>query len=130
VRDLIENPAGLPVTECQQLQGLGEICGAVLQTLQNCLQQQSASACLALPGAISTELCKVAPLPGVCPAAGGTTGGTGGTTNPLQDAIDQLGLSGLGRAATGAGPSKPTYRDLMRSYDPDLVALLVPGVTR
>ncbi|RJS46351.1 MCE family protein [Nocardioides cavernaquae] len=131
VRDLIENPAGLPVPECQQLQGLGEICGAVLRSLQNCLQQQSASACLALPGAITTELCKLAPLPGVCPAAGGTSGGTtGGTTNPLQDVIDQLGLPGLGRAATGTVPSKPTYRDLMRSYDPDLVALLVPGVTR
>jgi phospholipid/cholesterol/gamma-HCH transport system substrate-binding protein len=135
VKDLMEHPSGLPVTECQQLQGLGELCGAVLQNLQNCLQQQTASACLALPDAITSTLCQSAPLPGVCPATGGTTGGTGGTggtTDPLGDLANQLGLPGLGRAATGDATKRtgPTYQDLMRSYDPDLVALLVPGVTQ
>lgn len=129
VKDLITNPPGLPVTECVQLQGLGELCGAVLQNLQNCLQQQAATACLALPGAISSELCKVAPLPGVCPTAGGTSGGTSGGTTPLQELVEQLNLPSLGRAGTGP-VQKPTYGDLMRAYDPDLVALLVPGVTR
>jgi phospholipid/cholesterol/gamma-HCH transport system substrate-binding protein len=129
VRNLITNPPGLPVPECAQIPGLGELCGAVLQNLQNCLQQQTATACLALPGAITTELCKIAPLPGVCPTAGGTSGGATGGTDPLQELLDQLQLPSLGRAATGQA-EQTTYGELMTSYDPDLVALLVPGVAR
>lgn len=72
-------------------------------------------------------LCGTIALPLVCPS-GATSGSTGGSTNPLQPLQD--GLNSLLRTAPDQPTTRVSYRDLMRSYDPDLVSLLVPGVAQ
>ncbi|GGO92144.1 hypothetical protein GCM10011584_27860 [Nocardioides phosphati] len=77
------------------------------------------------PGGGGTlPLCGTIQLPVLCPS--GTSGGTT-STNPL----DQItgSLPKLLRSAPGQ-TTRVSYRDLMKRYDPDLVALLVPGVAR
>ncbi len=81
-----------------------------------------------LPGGGGTTLplCGTVALPVLCPS-GSTSGSTGSTSpNLLQQLQDGLKL---GRTAPGE-TARVSYADLMRSYDPDLVSLLVPGVAR
>jgi phospholipid/cholesterol/gamma-HCH transport system substrate-binding protein len=75
-------------------------------------------------GGTTLPLCGTIALPVLCPS--GTSSGGTTSTNPL-DQITNI-LPKL-RPAPGA-PSRVSYRDLMKSYDPDLVSLLVPGVAR
>jgi phospholipid/cholesterol/gamma-HCH transport system substrate-binding protein len=70
-------------------------------------------------------------------SGGGTggSGGDGGSDGPLDGTLDGLGLgrAGVGDLTAGAGSrgtagSGPTVGELMETYDPALVSLLVPGV--
>ncbi|HSX66416.1 hypothetical protein, partial [Nocardioides sp.] len=69
-------------------------------------------------------LCDVVALPLLC-ATKTTSGGTT-STNPL----DQLTKNLPKLRGAPEQTARVSYADLMRSYDPDLVALLVPGVAR
>lgn len=107
---------------------LSKLCKGALAAIEKCYANPSLANCNLLPAALKDTLCDTAPLPLLCGTGGGTSGGgaTGGT--PLENLQDALGGL-LGRAAP-AGGDRPTYGDLMEQYDPDLVSLLVPGVTR
>lgn len=104
---------------------LSKLCQGGLDAITKCYTTPNATNCNPL-APIADVLCAAAPLPGLCPGATTTSGGST-TTSPLQQLQDQLGNI-LKRPAPGAG--KATYGDLMAAYDPDLVTLLVPGVAR
>lgn len=74
-------------------------------------------------GGGTLPLCDAISLPILCPTR--TTSGTT-STNPL----DKLTSSLPKLRGAPEQTSRVSYADLMRSYDPDLVALLVPGVAR
>lgn len=75
-------------------------------------------------GGGTLPLCDVVALPLLC-ATKTTSGGTT-STNPL----DQLTKNLPKLRGAPEQTARVSYADLMRSYDPDLVALLVPGVAR
>jgi len=111
---------------------LDELCKGAVAAIQKCLRNPSQRNCQGLPNAVIKRICKNRPNDPICGLLG-DTGGNGPNvpvpTNPVPS------IPGVPRA--GYGPTDgwsargPTMGELMRVYDPDLVALLVPGmVTR
>jgi phospholipid/cholesterol/gamma-HCH transport system substrate-binding protein len=145
---------GLPCTTLSNLPGgvslddlldLPNLCAGVSDALTLCANQPSARNCAGIPNRVLNQLCRSLKLPLLCNLGNvlgaGNAGGGGGVVLPeLPDlgvggVIDELGLGGLlGRAAFDPGsPSRgpqagdgPTMEQLMKTYDPGLVAMLVP----
>jgi phospholipid/cholesterol/gamma-HCH transport system substrate-binding protein len=145
---------GLPCTMLSNLPGgvslddlldLPNLCAGVSDALTLCANQPSARTCAGIPQRVLNQMCRSLKLPLLCNlgnvlGAGNAGGGGGGVVLPeLPDGvggvIDELGLGGLlGRAAfdpgsTARGPRAgdgPTMEQLMTTYDPGLVAMLVP----
>lgn len=134
---------GLPLDECLKLSDipqsgplppLDQLCEKAGKAVQTCLQQQSVDACAGLPGAVIAEVCKGASLPLLCGSDGSGGLPSGSSGGPLGDLTGGLGglLGGSPRAPMGPAaidPERgPTLAQLMDTYDPGLVALLVPGM--
>jgi phospholipid/cholesterol/gamma-HCH transport system substrate-binding protein len=129
---LSQGPVGGECIKLSDIKGgavdLSKLCQGALDAIAKCYANPSLATCNLLPPALKDTLCDTAPLPLLCGrTSGGTSGGSTGGGTPLQNLQDALG--GLLRPAPGS-ERRPTYGDLMEHYDPDLVALLVPGVTR
>jgi phospholipid/cholesterol/gamma-HCH transport system substrate-binding protein len=114
-----------------------DLCKGAAKKIQKCIDNPSPKNCEGVPRAIvkrvAKSICDDRPNNPLCdllpdgPLAGtGSTGGDGPTLPPIP------GLPRAGFGSTDAGSNRgPTVGDLMKVYDPDLVALLVPGmVTR
>ncbi|MDP2774072.1 MAG: MCE family protein [Nocardioides sp.] len=121
------------------LPDLSNLCVAANEAIQACLDNPTPANCADLPGAVINAVCEDVPIPVLCPAGGGGGGGGGGIPDlPGLPPLPDLPLGGLGgllnRPAFTAGqadPSSargPTMGQLMESYDPALVSLLVPGM--
>jgi phospholipid/cholesterol/gamma-HCH transport system substrate-binding protein len=139
-----------PVKVCTKLKDLPDdtpigklpqnLCKAAAKKINRCIKHPSPKNCEGVPTAIvkrvAKSVCQARPnnplcdvLPGPLGGAGGGGGGSGGGGVPLPP------IPGLPRVGYGPTDSMsargPTMGDLSRAYDPDLVALLVPGmVTR
>jgi phospholipid/cholesterol/gamma-HCH transport system substrate-binding protein len=145
---------GLPCTMLSNLPGgvslddllaLPNLCAGVSETLTRCANQPSQRTCADVPQRVLNTLCKSLKLPLLCnfgnvlgganASGGGGGAGLGGLGDGLGGVLDGLGIGGLlGRAAfdpgssTGRAPqtgSGPTMEQMMQSYDPGLVSLLV-----
>ncbi len=156
VTDLPDVP-GVPCTPLDALPDplpvdLPNLCQGAQDAIATCVNDPSVATCKGLPGAVIDVVCASVdlPLPVLCPDGTGGGGGGGGDLPlpelpdlPLPDLpLPDLpgGLGGLlGRTAVGAQgatdtePSAvdgrgPTYGELMESYDPALVNLLIPGM--
>jgi phospholipid/cholesterol/gamma-HCH transport system substrate-binding protein len=114
-------------------QDLQDLCERAAAKLQKCIDNPSAKNCRGLPDVLVEAACADAPNNPLCdvvlPGGGGAGGGDGGGDGPT--------LPPLPLPRAGYGPIEswstrgPTMGDLSKIYDPDLVALLVPGmVTR
>jgi phospholipid/cholesterol/gamma-HCH transport system substrate-binding protein len=114
---------------------LRKLCNRAAARLERCVNNPTPKNCRRVPDVIVEAACQQlppsAPLPGLCPddTGGGGAGGNGGGGIPLPP------IPGLPRAGYGPTDSStargPTIGDLTKVYDPDLVALLIPGmVTR
>ena len=118
-----------------------DLCRSAIRAINECIRNPSPRNCEGVPRAIVREvaraLCADRPNNPLCdlfpglPAPGDGDGDGGG----VPEVPEIPGLPGAPRA--GYGPTDtwsargPTMSDLMKSYDPALVALLVPGmVTR
>ncbi len=110
-----------------------DLCERAAKRLQRCIDNPSLDMCEGLPTLALEEACENLPNNPFCEALlpGGTGGGGGG--GPLPDPDNPLpSVPGVPRI--GYGPTEnwsargPTMGDLMKVYDPDLVALLVPGM--
>ncbi len=126
------------------LLGLPNLCAGVSDALTLCVNRPTARNCGSIPARILNSLCRSLSLPVLCTLGGlgannfggGNNGGPGGLGLPdggVGGVLDGLGLSGLlGRAVFDPGSSRPngttgpTMEQLMASYDPGLVTLLVP----
>jgi phospholipid/cholesterol/gamma-HCH transport system substrate-binding protein len=118
-------------------QDLKKLCAKAAKKLNRCIKRPSPKNCQGVPKAIVKSLrqafCKEqpdSPLCGLLPD--GPLGGGGGAPE-----VPGTGLPTIGVPRAGYGPTDsvsargPTMGELSRVYDPDLVALLVPGmVTR
>jgi phospholipid/cholesterol/gamma-HCH transport system substrate-binding protein len=144
----IPDPPDLPV-DCTTLGELPDdipfadlpedLCQKARRAIRQCINNPTVENCRRVPGEIVQAVCEEAPadvpLPGrLCPDGSGGGGG-GGNDGPLPDQDLPDGPINLPRV--GFGPTDtwsargPTMGDLMKAYDPALVALLVPGmVTR
>jgi phospholipid/cholesterol/gamma-HCH transport system substrate-binding protein len=111
----------------QQLQ---DLCEGAAAKLQRCIDNPSAKNCRGVPDVLVEAACAEQPNNPLCdvvlPGGGdGDGGGDGPTLPPLP-----LPRAGYG-PTDGWSTRGPTMGDLTKIYDPDLVALLVPGmVTR
>jgi phospholipid/cholesterol/gamma-HCH transport system substrate-binding protein len=140
-----------PVKVCTKLKDLPDntpigqlpenLCKAAAKKINRCIKHPSPKNCQGVPKAIvkrvAKSICQSQPnnpicdvLPGPLGGSGGGGGGGGGGGVPVPP------IPGLPRRV-GYGPTDsasvrgPTMGELSRVYDPDLVALLVPGmVTR
>jgi phospholipid/cholesterol/gamma-HCH transport system substrate-binding protein len=130
---LNELPKNTPIGDLPQ-----DLCERAAKRIKRCIKNPSPKNCEGVPRAIvrgvARALCQDRPSNPLCDVLpdgplGGTGTGTGGGGVPVPP------IPGLPRA--GFGPTDgwsargPTMGDLTEVYDPDLVALLVPGmVTR
>ena len=112
-----------------QLPPLSKLCKKAKNKVQKCLDDPSEKNCGDLPGFVLEEACQDLVIP-ICSVGGGGGGGGGGGPD-LPDLPD---LPGVGRAPFGdptRGPPTgrgPTMGEMMQTYDPDLVSLLVSGM--
>ncbi len=81
--------------------------------------------CRGLPDVVVKTACQIAPIPGLCP-----DGGDGGPLPVPSIPGLPLGGLGLGRAGPDGLKENMTLDGMMDTYDPILVALLLPGVAR
>jgi phospholipid/cholesterol/gamma-HCH transport system substrate-binding protein len=129
---LNELPNDTPLGDLPQ-----DLCESAAKKINRCIKHPSPKNCQGVPRAIvravARALCKDRPGNPLCdllpdgPLGGGTD--VPGPPNPLPS------IPGLPRAGYGPTDSStargPTIGDLTKVYDPDLVALLIPGmVTR
>ena len=129
-----ELPNNTPLEDLPQ-----DLCEAAAQQINRCIENPSPRNCEGVPRAIVREvaraLCEDRPrnplcdlFPGLPGPGGGGDGGGGG----IPEVPEIPGLPGAPRV--GYGPTDnwsargPTMGDLMKAYDADLVALLVPGM--
>jgi phospholipid/cholesterol/gamma-HCH transport system substrate-binding protein len=112
-----------------------DLCEGAAKKIQKCIDNPSPKNCEGVPTAIvkqaAAQICDTQPNNPLCELLpdgplGGTGGGTGGG-GPTLPPIPGLPRAGFGSTDTGLGGG-PTVGDLMKVYDPDLVALLVPGM--
>lgn len=126
---------------------LGELCKGATDLLNKCLNNPVRATCGRLPEGLLKTVCgNLLNLPILCPNTSGNKGGkdNGGDNGPLSPGLpnlpglpdlglNDLGLGGLGRAAPGdrgATTRKVTLQQMMQSYDPTMVTVLLPGVAR
>ncbi|MFL6003691.1 MAG: hypothetical protein ACJ72P_12855, partial [Nocardioides sp.] len=116
------------------------LCKKAAAKIQKCLNKPSKKNCQGVPTAIiksarrafckdrpNNPLCDLPPLPNPLPGGGGNPPVPG----PGVPSIPGVPRAGYGPTASWSTKRGPTMRDLSRAYDPDLVALLIPGmVTR
>lgn len=127
------------IPDAGPLPPLDELCEGAVDAINRCLTSPSLENCRGLPDFLVDQVCDQVPLPVLCPGTG--------TELPTElptieipgldlDGLDE-GLGGLGgllRSGTGfesgtVDPERgPTYAQLSATYDPALVALLVPGM--
>jgi phospholipid/cholesterol/gamma-HCH transport system substrate-binding protein len=125
-------PDDLPIDEIINLPNL---CQGAAEAIAECLADPSVANCGDLPGNVIGAICDASdvPLPGLCP------GGGGGNGPGLPDPPDIPGIPGLPIPGVGGTLNRPgfgetpaekgvTMGQLMESYDPALVSLLVPGM--
>ena len=139
-------PGGVSLDD---LLALPQLCAGVSDALTLCANHPSARNCADIPRRVLNALCASLSLPALCNlgnvlGTGGNAGGNGGGGGPglpdlgggLGGILDGLGLGGLlGRAVFDPGSSAapaaepgsgPTMEQMMQSYDPGLVSMLVP----
>jgi phospholipid/cholesterol/gamma-HCH transport system substrate-binding protein len=138
-------PGGVSLDD---LLDLPNLCAGVSDALTLCANNPNARNCAGIPRRVLNALCRSLDLPLLCSVGnllggvGNAGGGGGGLELPnapdlgVGGVLDGIGLGGLlGRAvfdpgssaARGAGAGNgPTMEELMKTYDPGLVALLVP----
>ena len=124
--------AELPDNPTQQ--ELQELCDRAADRLRRCVNNPSVKNCRGIPDVLVQRVCQEQQADPFCenvpdlpvPVPGGDGSNQGGGLPPIP------GLPRVGYGPTdGATVRGPTMGDLMEAYDPDLVALLVPGmVTR
>ena len=122
------------------LPNLENLCNAASNAITRCLNHPTQANCAGLPGSVVNAVCDQVSIPVLCPAGGGPGGGGGVPTLPGLPLPDLPGLPlgslgsalGLGRTGFGVTASSarqgPTMGQLMATYDPALVTLLVPGM--
>ena len=98
---------------------LGDLCDGAVKAIQKCLDNPTTENCRGLPDVVVDRVCKSVAIPGICPNGGG---GGGGNPLPLPDLPDL----GLGRAPALQG--NVSMNKMMDTWNPILVALLMPGV--
>jgi len=134
-------PGGVPLDD---LLDLPNLCAGVSDALTRCANHPNQRNCADIPRRVLRTLCTSLKLPALCTvgnllggagtgSGGAGGGGLGGLGDGLGGVLDGLGGL-LGRAAfapgssTGRAPqpgSGPTMEQMMQSYDPGLVSLLV-----
>ena len=103
---------------------LGKLCEGAVKAIQKCLDDPTVENCRGLPDFVVERVCKSVALPGLCPGGGGG----GDNPLPLPTSLPDLGL-GLNRpAALRAG--NVSMDRMMDTWNPILVALLMPGVAQ
>jgi phospholipid/cholesterol/gamma-HCH transport system substrate-binding protein len=140
---------GLPCTALSNLPGgaslddlldLPNLCAGVSDALTLCANNPTPRNCAGIPRRILNQLCDSLNVPALCNlggllggVGGNNAGNNGGNNGGLGGILDGLGLGGLlGRAVFDPGSSTssstrgPTMEQLMTSYDPGLVTMLVP----
>ena len=128
-----ELPNNTPLGDLPQ-----DLCDGAVKKINRCIKNPSPKNCEGVPRAIVREVakafCEEQPNSPLCdllpdgPLGPGGGGGDGGGDPPLPPL--PLPRAGFG-PTQGLSARGPTMGDLMEAYDPDLVALLVPGmVTR
>ena len=112
-----------------------DLCDRAARRLQRCIDNPSLDMCEGLPKLALEEACESLPNNPFCEALLPDTPGGGGGPNVPDPDNPLPSVPGVPRI--GYGPTEnwsargPTMGDLMKVYDPDLVALLIPGmVTR
>lgn len=144
-------PTSLPTEACIPLSQLpqdgplpdtSQLCQDAVTAINKCLEgirKGDLTACLGLPGSVIADICKQAPVPGLCGASGNPTLPIPTPTltqipTPTVPLPTLPTLPGLGRAAPAGSPPDPTrgptVGQLTELYDPDLVSLLVPGMVQ
>jgi phospholipid/cholesterol/gamma-HCH transport system substrate-binding protein len=132
----------LPCIELEQIPDAGplpplsQLCEGVIDAINECLASPSVANCSGLPDFLVDEVCDQIPIPVLCPGVSSGGGGVGLPTSLPTIGLPDLGLGDLGgvlRPGTGfdtaVDPVRgPTMGQLSQAFDPDLVALLVPGM--
>jgi phospholipid/cholesterol/gamma-HCH transport system substrate-binding protein len=130
VQELTNSLPDDPTTD-QIKNRLKKLCNrARAKEIRQCLNNPNQRNCEGVPGVIAeaVEEAVCADLPDNPLCGGGPLAGTGsGGGGPTLPPIPGLPRAGFGSTDAGAGRG-PTVGDLMKVYDPDLVALLVPGM--
>jgi phospholipid/cholesterol/gamma-HCH transport system substrate-binding protein len=104
---------------------LKDLCAGAAKAISRCLRNPTVENCRGLPDVVVKTACQIAPIPGLCP------GGGGGGPLPVPSIPSlPLGGVGLGRAGPDGLKENMTLDGMMDTYDPILVALLLPGVAR
>jgi phospholipid/cholesterol/gamma-HCH transport system substrate-binding protein len=135
-----ELPNDTPLNRLERLLDSDDLCQGVARKLQRCIDDPSLAMCEGLPKKALRQAireikqaCEEFPDNPICDAIpeipsgpDGPLSGVPGTQNPLGGG----NRTGFGPTDSG-GARGPTMGELMKTYDPALVALLVPGmVTR
>ncbi|RYP82933.1 MCE family protein [Nocardioides guangzhouensis] len=103
---------------------LDKLCDGAVKAIQKCLDDPTVENCRGLPDVVVDRVCKSVPLPGLCPGGGGG----GDNPLPLPTSLPDLGL-GLSRPAA-LGDGNVSMSRMMDTWNPILVALLMPGVAQ